>query len=131
MKQTSHPNVTLRYCQVRSKLQYAVKDFVEKRIIFEHEGAVYTYFSTSANQDDEFAPVQGVERALTYYGVQRIHRESEGERQVIFESAMRSDCKLPVSNAVLKTLVPSGLKDWTTKLSAHLHRSLGKNGAAH
>ena len=38
VRQTSHPNVTLRYCQVRSKLQYAVKDFVEKRVIFEHEG---------------------------------------------------------------------------------------------
>ena len=80
MRQTAHSNVTVRYCQARSKLQYAVKDFVEKRVVFEHEGAIYSYFSTSATQDEEFAPVQGVERAKTYYGVQKIYRETEGER---------------------------------------------------
>lgn len=57
-----------------------MKDFVEKRIIFEHEGAIYSYFSTSAGQDAEFAQVQGVDRAYTHYGVQKIYRESEGER---------------------------------------------------
>ena len=97
---------------------------MEKRVIFEHEGAIYSFFSsTAAEAETEFEPVEGVERACTFYGVQKIYRESEGERQVILENALRSDCKLPISNAVLKTLVPAGLKDWTTKLSAHLHRS--------
>lgn len=48
MKETSHPNVRLYYSQVRSKLQYAVKDFVEKRIIFCHDDAIYSYFSSGS-----------------------------------------------------------------------------------
>ena len=69
LENTSHPNVTLRYSQVRSKLQYAVKDFVEKRIVFSHENAVYCFFSSSSLQDQEFEPVNAVERAHTFYGV--------------------------------------------------------------
>jgi len=41
---------------------------------------------------------------------------------VVVESTMKCDGKLPISNAVLKTLVPSAVKDWTNKLAAHLHR---------
>lgn len=118
VRPTEHANVTLCYSHVRSKLQFAVKDFVEKRITFAHEDAVYSFFSASANSEEEFAPVEGVERGETHYGVMRVSRDPM--RGVVVEAAMKCDGKLPVSNAVLKTLVPSAVKDWTSKLQTYL-----------
>ena len=108
---------------MRSKLQYAVKDFAEKRVVFAHDQAVYCFFSSSQSAEEEFAPVEGVERAETFYGVQKLYRAEGVEPSVImFESAMRADGKLPISKALLKTLVPSGVRDWANKLATHLQR---------
>ena len=63
---TEHPNVTLWYSQVRSKLQLAMKDFVEKRITFAHDDCLYSFCSAvpTAEVDSEsrFPPVDGIER---------------------------------------------------------------------
>ena len=107
---------------MRSKLQFAVKDFVEKRITFSHGDSVYSFCSAApiAGTETEqiFPPVEGIERGQTHYGVMRIHRDAT--KRIVVESVMRCDGKLPVSNAVLKTLVPSAVKDWTSKLATYL-----------
>ena len=110
---------------MRSKLQYAIKDFVEKRITFAHDETIYCFFSSCPNGQDSatvdmFPPRDQVERAHTFYGAQKIYRSDNEGRAVVLESVVRADSKLPISNALLKTLVPSGVKDWCSKLLAHL-----------
>ena len=75
---TEHPNVTLWHSQVRGKLQLATKDFVEKRVVFAHDKAVYSFFSSNSALTDAqlFAPLDGVERGETYYGATKISRNS-------------------------------------------------------
>lgn len=109
----------LCHSKVRSKLQQSVKDFVEKRIIFAHGKAVYSYFSACANSKEEFPLDEGVERGETHYGVMRISRDPH--RRIMIETVMKCDSKWPVSNAVLKTLAPTAIKDWISKLRTYLH----------
>ena len=101
---------------MRSKLQFAVKDFVEKRFTFAHQGAIYSFFSACPSNSEEAFPIlEGIERGETHYGVLCISRDAS--KRIIVDSVMRCDGRLPASNAVLKTLVPAAIKDWTSKLS--------------
>ena len=93
-----------------------MKDFVEKRLVFSNDEVIYCYYSTSSLQDAEFSQEKGIERAETIYGVQKIYRDPDGDRAIVFESAAKCDIKLSISNAVLKTLVPAAIKDWSVKL---------------
>lgn len=102
-----------------------MKDFVEKRITFTHDNAVYSFCSavpavdSSETEVNIFPRVEGIERGETHFGVMCIRRDATTQR-ILVESVMRCNGKLPVSNAVLKILVPSAIKDWTSKLATHL-----------
>ena len=61
----------------------------------------------------------GVERAVTVFGVQKIERRQE-DGKIVLRLLLLADYKLPLSNSILKTFVPTGVKDWANKLIEHL-----------
>lgn len=61
----------------------------------------------------------GVERAVTVFGVQKIERRQE-DGKIVLRLLLLADYKLPLSNSILKTFVPTGVKDWANKLTEHL-----------
>lgn len=62
---------------------------------------------------------EGVERAEIVFGIQKIERRPE-DGKIILRLLMLADYKLPLSNSILKTFVPAGVKDWAHKFMDHL-----------
>jgi len=51
--ETEHPNVFLNYFRYKKVLIFTPKDYGDKQIIFEHEGAIYTYSTTNGKGAEE------------------------------------------------------------------------------
>lgn len=117
VQRTPHKNVVLQYSQVRSKLQFKARDFFEKKVIFVDNDKLYCYLSTATSQ--EMPNKEGLERAETIFGIQKIERRPEDDK-IILRLLMLADYKLPLSNSILKTFVPAGVKDWAQKFMNHL-----------
>jgi len=62
---------------------------------------------------------EGLERAETIFGVQKIERRAE-DGKIVLKLLMLTDFKLPLSNSIMKTFVPAGVKDWAHKLINYL-----------
>ena len=103
---------------MRTKLQFKARDFFEKKVLFVEDGKSYCYFSTSASQA-EMPNKEGVDRAETLFGIQKIERRQE-DGKIILRLLMLCDYKLPLSNSILKTFAPAGVKDWALKFTEYL-----------
>ena len=114
-QKTGHKNVVLAYSQLRSKLQFKARDFFEKRCLFVEDETFYCYFSSSSSQDSEMPNPENIDRGETIFGIQKIGRR-EADGKIVIKQLMLCDYKLPLSNSVLKTFAPSGVKDWAFKL---------------
>ena len=78
---------------------------------------MYSYHSTAISQ--EMPAKEGMERAETIFGIQKIERRPE-DGKIVLKILMLADYKLPLSNSILKTFVPAGVKDWAHKFMNHL-----------
>ena len=58
---------------------------------------------------------ENIDRGETVFGVQKIERRAS-DGKIIIQLLMLCDYKLHLSNSVLKTFAPSGVKDWAFKL---------------
>jgi len=107
---------------VKSKLQFKAREFFDKKVIFVDDQKLYCYFSTSASQDAELQNNSDIERAHTIFGIQKIERRV-GDGKIILRLVMLVDYKLPLSNSILKTFVPAGVKDWAHKFMDYLKKN--------
>jgi len=64
----------------------------------------------------------GIERAETLFGIQKIERRQE-DGKLILRLLLLCDFKLPLSNSVLKTFAPAGVKDWANKFIEYLNNN--------
>ena len=95
------------------------RDFYEKCMVFEKDGAIYKY-SASVNNSEEAkaAPDKDTIRGVGYFSMIKAWRDP-ADQKVHYMAQMQSDFKLEIPAMILGQILPNSAKGWMKEAQKH------------
>lgn len=96
-----------------------LRDFVDKQIMFSHNGAIYIYYSMVEDSNTVREPHPKSERGSTFFGVQKIFRRPD-DNKIQSVLLLQSDLRMSITPKFIALFMPSGINDWFKKVNKYI-----------
>jgi hypothetical protein len=97
-----------------------MRDFVDKQMLFSHEGVIYMFYSYVEDSASLVENYPKAERGTTYFGAQKIYRRKE-DNKIVSVLMMQSDLKMKITPKFIALFMPSGISDWFKKVNKYIN----------
>ena len=118
-RETNHKNVKLVHSNYKGKMRFNAKTFVEKRIVFSHEGkCVYSYMTKNSQYETDYESKleqKNTDMCDSIISINKIFRR-ESDKKIVMISIAQTDVKVFLPQLFLKSFMPKSMDSWAKSL---------------